>query len=748
MQTVNAQDIIIETGSECDTFYIIADGTVEALANNSVFTLKKGDIVGIFDLLDDNHICTYRAATNCSLIPYPYKTTKGLLAMLNSQEDLRKLLLNSINRNICNIINTYKANYTICQELYKYIIETKVHYQQLCKSFGLNPKVLPFSDDLQSFTLEDELPFWMNEFYTSCRKIMTESQTPMSANFVYGYLCRSCQDISKVLQLDSSMLESNELFMSYLMNENYLDFYDLYSDLYLRARSNGEKTTDIVAYVDSMADKIAKLGITEPSLLDARTSEFKAKQDTLPPQVAETADDSAINNELSNSLGFILEYSCTLPTTVAEFKKYIEQFKKVSDRSSTEKDVDIIRKQISKLFFLIYSDVIQAAVSDENVPTIIKMFLNFGYVDAELCGQENAVALYRIAENFHGNKEQGIYTTLEWFKEIFIGNKQPSRNEFEQDYAQYVRTLAREGKINKEAEMQMNEDTMEKVRYELNNMFQSVNKITFGRVFTYCPVLIEDNILRTLDDLLLTPKKILDTVTKLNEIDYSVFYHEYIFEDTKINVKDTIRVDIRPDIILMPNAGSRGVLWQEIEGMNRKTPGRMIISALFLENLEKAFVRMFGEFRWEMCKREQGARWNDVTSHSLTSDYCDYAQFFAKNRDISYDTKEKIKETLKKCKNSFKEMFLSDYMLLMMYESAGSCRLNKTSRFIVFRYCPFGQKYRDVIKNNTIFEDCLSKHHITTGQALHRLDQIEAKYRNSGVPLPEELAIQRELLER
>ena len=51
-------------------------------------------------------------------------------------------------------------------------------------------------------------------------------------------------------------------------------------------------------------------------------------------------------------------------------------------------------------------------------------------------------------------------------------------------------------------------------------------------------------------------------------------------------------------------------------------------------------IRLTGEFRWEMCKTEQGVHWNDVTDPSLTSVYFDYLQFYRKNHEISPETRE------------------------------------------------------------------------------------------------------------
>ena len=173
-----------------------------------------------------------------------------------------------------------------------------------------------------------------------------------------------------------------------------------------------------------------------------------------------------------------------------------------------------------------------------------------------------------------------------------------------------------------------------------------------------------------------------------------------------------------------------------------------MISAFYLENLEKTFIRMMGEFRWEMCKRIQGGRWNDVTSHSLTSEYCDYAQFYQKNRDLSYDAKEKIKANLKKSKNNYRELFLNDYMTYMLYESTGSCRLNKVARSILFKYCPFSKAICDSLRTNSVFTDCLDRHNLMTAQALHKLEQVKSRYQNSNKLMPDELLSQHELVTR
>jgi hypothetical protein len=205
---------------------------------------------------------------------------------------------------------------------------------------------------------------------------------------------------------------------------------------------------------------------------------------------------------------------------------------------------------------------------------------------------------------------------------------------------------------------------------------------------------------------------------------------------------------VQPDIILMPNVGSGGTCWQEIEGMRRTTPGRMMISAFHLENLEKTLVSLIGDFRWEFCRRVQGLRWNDVSDHSLTSDYYDYVMFYQKNRALSAEAKEKIKLSLTRARNNFKTMFVMDYSNWILYESKGSVKLNKVVRQIMADYVPFPAQICETLGSNGAYTDAM-QHYITKKrQQLHRLEQLVQKCQSHGTPVPDALEAQIQLLNK
>ena len=95
---------------------------------------------------------------------------------------------------------------------------------------------------------------------------------------------------------------------------------------------------------------------------------------------------------------------------------------------------------------------------------------------------------------------------------------------------------------------------------------------------------------------------------------------------------------------------------------------------------------MAAVYRWEICRTVQGNYWNDVREHSLTSEYCDYVQFYRKNKDLTEEAKEKIRAQFKSCRNSYREMFAKDYDVWVKYESQNSIRLNKVVRGILYMY--------------------------------------------------------------
>ena len=61
-------------------------------------------------------------------------------------------------------------------------------------------------------------------------------------------------------------------------------------------------------------------------------------------------------------------------------------------------------------------------------------------------------------------------------------------------------------------------------------------------------------------------------------------------------------------------------MWQEISGRRRNSKGRFLLPAFLDTDIDAAMVKLFGRFRWELCRTIQGAAWNNIQVKSLTSE--------------------------------------------------------------------------------------------------------------------------------
>ena len=248
------------------------------------------------------------------------------------------------------------------------------------------------------------------------------------------------------------------------------------------------------------------------------------------------------------------------------------------------------------------------------------------------------------------------------------------------------------------------------------------------------------DLINAIDKMLVTAEKLENALNEIRKVDYSVFYREVLFADPDKGINyERIMKEVIPDIILMPNAGSRVTMWQETEGVKNDTPGRIMFPIFTALDLDDLMLGAIGWFRWEMCRKIQGIHWNDVREKSLTAEYCTYIQFYRKNHELSADAKEKIKNALARAKNNYREVFVKDYVSWIKFESKGSFRLNKVSRDILIRYCPFAKAVRNELKANPLYQASISKFDVETAKKLQRYNSIYDKYEKAGGVITPEL---------
>lgn len=451
-------------------------------------------------------------------------------------------------------------------------------------------------------------------------------------------------------------------------------------------------------------------------------------------------NDEDISKSLLNSFEKIMTYGNLESDDKSYFHILIKKFKQMPDKLSLEEDARKLRKEINDGFYALYRKVFLHAVNDDFIPSEVMMFLNFGYIDEELVGMDHAVQLYKLVQNIEETcNNSHVYTLYYWLKHVYWGEKEPCKTNLEQTFEEYMKEQSRTGRLSKPLQDVIN-DNEEKLNFEINNMFMQTHRMAYGHVSSFVPVLVSENIFKGLEHTFLTAEAVMQTINYVRSLDFSVFYRSTVYSSEEFGItKEYTYKEILPDIILLPCIGSMGVMWQEIEGRQRNSSARFMLPVFCNESFDTTIISVLGRFRWELCKRIQGAYWNNLTEKSLTSEYVDYLQFYRKNRDLSDPTKEKIKSSLLKARNNFAFVFAKDYEQWILYESKGIGKLNKSSRNIMAKYCPFTHQKRTELKGNPLFADSLSNYERITNIQKKRIDTIIAMLTNKNVPIPREI---------
>ena len=748
--------VIYERGQKITNLYMIMRGSVRASYDGGSFILRNGDVIGLMGLGKEESYMKYETVENISVLVFPCQMTALRKLFENSVETIR-YFMSSLFRQFNELLSQYKLSKIESHCLHNYITTCYQEYISLCSKNHISPGELETYTEFLKEQSQEDVPTWMTGYYGTLEQMISVwDANKTDIDFIVGVLVKAGEDMKNIVWLCQEMCSARQDGCQVLMNENSLDMFDLYMTLYGKlVKKSGFENGDAIIAQRSLNEMLMQLetrDYAKQNFYAARKLAYEQQLAVLQQQCQEAEAEEAKYDantvtELKDSLHAILTYAKCEEELQTSFCQHIDKYKKTINKNGTEDEIRTLRLQITKEFYEIYRKAFQVSVKDGAVPKILQMFFNFGYVDEELAGLENAIYMYQIVDKLPTAPNRGIYSYYEWLMAIYDGHKAPGRNEFDMDYGEQLHEQMRTGKITKEEELALLKDAMGRVMYELENVFPAVNKMTFGRISTFCPVFSEHNMLKQAETILASEEKIEKTINAIRRIDYGAFYRETVYSNPDEGVtKEFISVEVLPDFILTPNAGTRGVMWQEIEGKRRTTPARMMLSVFQLEDINMQLIRLTGQFRWEMCKRMQGGRWNDISDRSLTSEYFDYVQFYRKNNELSADAKDKIKAEMGRAKNSFKEMFVNDYCIWILFESNGSPRLNKVARNILFTYCTFSKAVRDKLGVNPMYKEIMDKYDIRMAQKRHRMDNLVQKLHNLGKKIPEEIEHQQEFL--
>lgn len=716
-------------------WYLIQEGSVVRQFAFAEIVMNRNSIIGILE--NEWFACDYVAAEDSTLIIIPCKNAQDLHTILAEHETFRPIFLRTALEQRQQALCLYSGLEKRASFLHREAEELYSHYKNLCSEMLLDEQTFTRMERFEALRMQHKAENWeINSSNSLVKNYLREYMQLMirDDSLCVGVIMEAAAQMRRVTQgigeMVNYLLYNRDILYADSKDDMFHLYFDLAVQLSRKKKDNAPAKQQMLRILEAMK-RLALYDVQQIKDAFMLCHEYNFDEVSL----------GRLNVAREDCVAHILAYAGYDSDAIVNFKKVIHTYRSLPDMMATDDEARKLRKEMARVFYDVYFKAFIRSMEELKKPSpILMMFFNFGFMDVQMAGEENTNALYNLTDSLGLFDSPHIFTIYRWLESIYHGEKAPSRNEFDQDYNAYLQEMKRMGNITEEQREVLKNDRKAKVEFEIRNMFQSGNRVTYGRVSTFCPIIMEEDLINEVEKMAVTVARLENAINQVRRLDYSAFYHDVLFADPERGInQEWIKKEILPDVILMPNAGSRGFMWQEASGVKSDTPARFLFPMFTISDLEEQMVETVGRYRWEICRKVQGVYWNDIREKSLTAEYCDYIQFYRKNSSLSQDAKEKLKIALTRARNNYREVFVKDYQAWMKYESQGSFRLNRVSRDILVRYCPFVKEVRQNLSTNPQYQGMFQRLETENRKRAQRLTALYDKYEAAGGTITSDL---------
>lgn len=751
--------IIYTEGEAVFSIGMIVKGRVLIHNDGAKIVAGSGSFLGLNDLYHGKYLSTYTAADDLLLYVFPINSIEELDTILSVNKDYHGFMVASQYKMIYDLNQIYIEMSKLCSSMYRFLKEYYEKYCEIASRRCFKAREAKRINSLDLLDSELELISDRINYYIECKSLPIEA---VKLFYSYGNAITQYQiedEVSVVNQQLEALRERLTDFVTMvecLIDDTDTCLFRMIAEMAISMDSPAGVSNDILDMMDDIVEQVNKAETFADRMLGKKLTINRKKMEEIYHLLLSGNHKEDVNSdtllkyseedreqaleEMRDTFVKLLAYAGIEGEEAENMKTAMLDFLHLKDKSSTDNSVRLLRKRLADYHYSIYLLVFLRAYQEKKVPRIIDMFLKYGFTDERLLTTDQMLSVYFLKEEEEQKGSCNTYDMKAWLTLIYEGKKEPSKNEFDQEYSEMLLDMRKQNKLTEKEVQEWLTDNRKKLEYEIQNMFRYNNRTTNGQISSFVPMLHKEQWANGIERLYITNSKVNEVIQSILKIDYSIFDREVIYSDKeKKIVKEYIIKRVYPDIILFPNVGTNGIMWQEISGKKRDTPGRFCLPIFTDVNLGLLLTRILGRYRWELCRTIEGVSWNDIQVKSLTSEYCDYLQFYRKNKELSEEKKEKIKLQIQKGKNSSREIFVIDYEMWINYESKGAVKLNKPVREIMATYCPFAKELREQLKLQPLFEDAMARF---TRERLKKLREVEGRLRlltKEGIEIPQEL---------
>ena len=400
----------------------------------------------------------------------------------------------------------------------------------------------------------------------------------------------------------------------------------------------------------------------------------------------------------------ILKFSGLSEGFQEEFHSVMDRLLGCEDPLSPGEEAKVLRERANELYWQLYECCFLKVIDSDLRGFIPGIMLHMGVVDERFLTPEELTAVDRLyACNLYSHDPVPVLTYPYFLEIIYKSSLKPSLTEMGESFQEILKRQEKLTPKEKKNISRLFRDTpADRIHFEIDRVAKELSGLLSGNKKRFLPFLASVSMEGKPENMFLIPDETAGRIDAFRQRDYTLFYREVLLKHDQ--ARDIIQSEVFPFFVLYPLFGNRAVMWQEMDGTRKSTPGRIFLPLFYPGKKDATLLGLLGEYRWELQKSIAGFNWTDPVEGGVVGSYYDYIQFYKKNPQITSEARKRLEDFIRRTKSD-KDRFSLDYASWMTHEYEGRIKLNSYVRGIFYRFCPYPKEIRTEMAAKPLYSE-------------------------------------------
>ena len=449
---------LVRKGETTKAIYIVLRGSVDLQTDYNRINLGTGSVVGFMMGFSDEYVCDYVAAEDSLIASYKYESPEDYKAIFKEQPKYCYAFLHAALKQYRTIYDVYKALQDSADEMANFIAKQYSDYEIHCVQSDFDMKEVEVCE-LTEVVEPEPVQSWEIGYFRDLVEMPEKN---------LRYLFGEKEDLTigvllQIAEIMTRMIANMDALKQYMKNAKDrllcedADLLELWYDLAMKYAQIGEGAEKVDKRVEELETFIRRTGFYEEAAIDARFNYYKSMDflDYFRNHQSRVALNENENGEVAEVLTreqilktdfvtYIMQYAGYGPEEIAECKHLIAEYDKIAEVQDYTPEMQKTRRALTRIFYEIYEKAFLRAVQARTISMVMKLFFNFGVLDLQMAGEHHLDELMAISElldnqwqdqkqwDADGENFCHVYSAYQWLCLIYRGEKEPSKNEFEE----------------------------------------------------------------------------------------------------------------------------------------------------------------------------------------------------------------------------------------------------------------------------------------------------------------------------